>query len=177
MTSEEYENLTIKGPHLVERDFDGAGVVAVWLTGEPATVAPKANDMHGGYGRCAGAGQVWVDDGEASNFYRGGSCPDCAPVALNDLTAASALELLIVRLSMDDSQLAFNCERAIKADLTAGRTEIARLREAVEKIADVSRMSTDEFVGQGPALVLSKLRRVFELCARAALNPETTNEG
>lgn len=37
-------------------------------------------DNHGGYGRCRGTGKVWVDDGEASNFYRSGSCPDCAPM-------------------------------------------------------------------------------------------------
>jgi hypothetical protein len=34
---------------------------------------------HNGYGQCTGSGQVWVDDGSRSNFYRGGSCPRCAP--------------------------------------------------------------------------------------------------
>lgn len=38
------------------------------------------HDMHGGYGRCAGTGQVWVDDSEQSNFYRQGSCPECSPL-------------------------------------------------------------------------------------------------
>jgi hypothetical protein len=39
------------------------------------------SDHHGGYGQCGGLGKVWVDDGVASNWYVGGSCPDCERVA------------------------------------------------------------------------------------------------
>lgn len=48
----------------------------------PSTASAAANQKtpeHDGYGRCSGTGRVWVDDGDKSNFYRGGSCPNCQP--------------------------------------------------------------------------------------------------
>lgn len=52
-------------------DLDALEKVALAVEPTPAF------DMHGGYGRCSGIGKVWVDDGEASNFYEGGHCPRC----------------------------------------------------------------------------------------------------
>lgn len=36
---------------------------------------------HDGYGKCSGTGRVWVDDGQASNWYEGGSCDACRSFA------------------------------------------------------------------------------------------------
>lgn len=45
-------------------------------------VQPKAASVdHGGYGKCCGLGRVWVDDGQASNWYEGGSCENCRRVS------------------------------------------------------------------------------------------------
>lgn len=38
-------------------------------------------DMHGGYGECQGFGRVWVEDGQASNWYDNGCCPKCVQFA------------------------------------------------------------------------------------------------
>lgn len=41
-------------------------------------VQPKAASVdHDGYGKCGGTGRVWVDAGQASNWYEGGSCETC----------------------------------------------------------------------------------------------------
>jgi len=61
------------------------------------TYALFPHDNHGGYGECGGSGQVWVDDGQSSNYYRGGTCKRCAdntpgPVNPDGPQAADTLE-------------------------------------------------------------------------------------
>lgn len=38
----------------------------------------KEHDNHGGWGLCGGRRKVWVDDGDRSNWYEHGSCPECS---------------------------------------------------------------------------------------------------
>ena len=65
----------------------------------------KTWDMHGGYGLCSGppvGGKVWVDDGEQSNWYVGGTCPRCDPEGTpNPRTATMAERLSPLEVALE----------------------------------------------------------------------------
>lgn len=93
---------------------------------------PDRCDNHGGYGRCRGTGKVWVDDGEASNFYRSGSCPDCAPMP-DRQTIADVEARLEKHVSLLKS-VGAGADHA--ADLTALLASHRRLTEQNTRLAD-----------------------------------------
>lgn len=110
----------------------------------------KPTNMHGGYGPCRGAGQVWVDDGEASNFTRIGDCPDCAAEPRITVSAPTVLRLIaLARASVPEGDQEVSSSVAGLPSSQGGSDpkspstlELARVRavEAVQALIDASDM-------------------------------------